>query len=173
MPKESEKFRLKRGFCHITEDAVMITRYEHLQDFTQRSRLSLMLYAISPELFVSAFILYLAYNAFLIENWINVGFMGLLFLLNAYRIVMHFIYSPDNLIKRSEITLVDYKPGIPFITIPQFVIYYETEGKQRKRLLPVAGMLYGKSARTNAMKIMKASGLYNPGDLNEDLLDSA
>lgn len=172
MPQSSTKFRLKKGFCHITDDAVMITRYEHLEDFSQKSRLSLLLYGLSTEILVAGFIAYMAFDRFQTGNWPYVGLMALLFLLNGYRIVMHFLYSSDNLIKRDEISLVEFKKGIPYFIVPQFVIYYESGGKQRKRLLPLAGSLYGKSARTTVMEAMKNSGLYKPGALNEDLLDS-
>lgn len=172
MPTTAQTFRLKRGFCHITNEDILMSRWERVEDFSRSNPLNAMLFGISSELAVMAFIGYFGYQNYTTGNYINVGMMGIFLILAGYRIVHYFLYASDNQIKRADITLVEYKPGIPYLTIPQFVLYYEVNNKQKKRLLPLSGLLYGKSARADAMKIMKDSGLYKPGEQNEDLLDS-
>jgi hypothetical protein len=172
MPITALTFRLKRGFCHITDEDVLMSRWDRVEDFSRSNPINAMIFGISTELIVVAIIGYFGYKSYLIGNYINIGLMGIFLIMAVYRIVHYFLYSSDNQIKREDITLVEYKPGIPYLTIPQFVLYYEVNNKQKKRLIPLSGLLYGKSARVNAMKIMKDSGLYKPGELNEDLLDS-
>lgn len=158
---EKEKiFRTKTGFCHITDDRLILTRDGVTGNFSKvvvgnRITRILAIYGC-----LSIALLYFAYDSYAHGDRATTWLLGFTALYLVYGIVKSRKYSATPIIERKDIQRVTYNGGIPGLTRPRFEVEFNDNGEWRKRLIMLPGTLSGgQSEAHKAVDILTAEKL--------------
>src|SRR5687767_903924 len=133
---ENEKiFKTKTGFCHVTEDKIILTRDGVIGKIAtvavgnSTSRM-LIIYGL-----VSVGLLYFAYDSYVngdTEMSLCAGLIGLYLI---YGVVNSRRNSTSPIIDRKNIKSLNYNPGISGLTRPRFEVEFNDNGQIKRRLI--------------------------------------
>lgn len=160
MDNKINTFRTKTGYCHIQPDKIVLSANSNpLTVFKEPSSRSvfqrLMMYVL-----LSLCLLIQAYTSFVndeIALGVFLGTGGIFFL---YTILVGINNSVTPVIERSAIEKVKFTKAIPWIRRSYFTIFFNENGKIKKRLLIMPGSLTGGVDETKkALEIMTREGL--------------
>lgn len=155
-------FRTKLDFCHILPDRIVFTKdgknAEDVNDIPDGNILIklLTIYGIMAAIFI-----YFAYDNYADGQVIFSALFGLAALYLIYGIAVSTNNSAASVIERNKIKKVVFKKAIPLVTRSRFEVLFEnSEGKIKKRLIMLPGSLTGGKKETEkALKIMREENL--------------
>ena len=155
-----KKFRTKTGFCHVTEDQIILTRNGIIGSVSKTvvgnniARM-LIIYGV-----VSVGLFYFAYDSFLNDKMIEAVFFGLLASYLVYGSIGSLHNSAAPIINRNDIQAVRFIKGIPGLTRSRFEIDFNDQGKPKKRLILLPRSLSGgQEVSQEAIQIMRSENL--------------
>ena len=158
---ETEKtFRTKTGFCHVTEDKIILTRdgvIGKVAKVTVGNNISriLIIYGL-----MSIGLIYFAYVSYVKGDTTTTLFFGLIGLYLIYGIIKSRNNSATPIIERKEIKKVTYNSGTSGLTRPRFEIEFNDNGEIKKRLIMLPGTLAGgQNEADKAVQIMREEKL--------------
>jgi hypothetical protein len=156
----AKAFRTKTGFCHVTDDQIILTRdgvIGNISNVAVGSNISriLLIYGL-----LSIGLIYFAYDSYIKGDTAMTVFFGLIGIYLIYGIIKNRNNSATSVIERRNIKNVTYNPGISGLTRPRFEIEFYDSGQIKKRLIMLPGTLAGQEREKNkAVQIMKAEKL--------------
>lgn len=174
MSEESEYFRVKRDYVHITKDALKIWNDPNLSGFTENNGMARVMFGILARF---AFMTYLIYKYLIVDTQIlasrpySLVFIGILAVVYIAQTIYTLQFSYTNNIPRTSIHSIKYNKGLSFLITSHLIVYFEKNGKQRKRLIVFSGFMGDPKDKQNGLRKLRDAGLYNPGANDEDLLD--
>jgi hypothetical protein len=148
-------FRTKTGFCHITQDGIILTRdgvLGNVAKLTVGNNIAriLIIYGV-----LSVGLLYFAYDNFSHGQFLPATFFGLFGLYLIYGTVTSMNNSATPIIERKDIKRVIFKKAIPGLTRSRFEVEFNENGKIKKRLILLPSSLTGgQDETTKAVQIM-------------------
>jgi hypothetical protein len=153
-------FRTKTGFCHVTEDQIILTRdgvIGSVAKVTVGNSISriLIIYGV-----ISLGLIYFAYDSYIKGGMFVTILFGLLglYLINA--IIKSLNNSATPIIDRKEIKTTKFIKGTSGLTRSRFEIEFNEGGTIKKRLILLPGSLTGgKDETEKALEIMKEEKL--------------
>jgi hypothetical protein len=153
-------FRTKTGFCHVTEDQIILTRDGAIGNAAKVivgnniSRI-LITYGI-----ISIVLIYLAYDSYLKGDTPITIMFGLFVLYLIYGIVKSLNNSATPIIDRKDIRTTKFIKGISGLSRSRFEIEFTEGAKIRKRLILLPGSMAGGADETDkAVEIMREEKL--------------
>jgi hypothetical protein len=155
-------FKTKTGFCHITEEKIILTR-----DGVMGTIASMEVGNNIPKLLItygltSLWLMYCAYNSYLNGDTFEVVIFGLFGLCLVYVIAKSLNNSATPIIDRKDIKTVKFIKGISGLTRSRFEVEFNQKGKIKKRLILLPGSLTdGQNETEKAIKIMTDEKLLN------------
>jgi len=160
MENNTTTFRTKTGYCHVLPDRIILSSSPNpaigAQGVTGKNIMqTLVMYGL-----LSLCLFYQAYNSYE-ENAIHfVVIFSLAGLYLLYVVFTSISNSTAPVIERKAIELVKFSKTIPGITRSHFAVFFNENGKGKKRLILLPGTLAGGIDETAlAVTIMKREGL--------------
>jgi hypothetical protein len=155
-------FKTKTGFCHVTEDKIILTRDGVVGNVSKVvvgnniSRILIIYGLLSPG------VLFFAYNNYLKGDLFAAVLFGLLGLYLIIGIFKSLNNSTTPVIERKDIRSTRLIKGTAGLTRSRFEIEFDEAGKTKKRLILLPGSLTGGQAEAEkAIKIMRSEKLLN------------
>lgn len=149
-------FKTKTGFCHVTDDQIILTRDGVVGSVTKVtvgnniSRILIIYGLISLGLF------YFAYDSYLKGDTITTILFGLLGLYLIYGISKSLNNSATPIIERKDIKTTKFIKGTSGLSRSRFEIEFNEGGKLKKRLILLPGSLNdGQNETEKAVEIMQ------------------
>jgi len=159
--KTEQTFKTKTGFCHITEDKIILTRdgiIGNVAELTTGNKIIrlLIIYGL-----IASLMIYNAYNDFKDENWLFFGLYLIGGIYLTYTVFKSINLSATPIIERNKIKHVEFKPAKKYLTRSYFKVDFEQNiGKIKSRLIMLPGSLNdGTNETEKAIGIMKNAGL--------------
>jgi hypothetical protein len=160
---ETDKtFRTKTGFCHVTNDKIILTRdgvIGNLSKVTVGDNVTriLIIYGL-----LSIGLIYFTYDSYAKGDMATTVFFGLMGLYLIYGIVKSRNHSATPIIERKDIKSVTYNSGTSGLTRPRFEVEFNDNGQIKKRLIMLPGTLAGGQREADkAVQIMRDEKLLN------------
>ena len=175
MTEESVSFKVKRNYVHITEDALKIWNDPSLASFSESDGMARLYLSIFGRLLIIAYFSYkyLIQDSGIIEaRPFSLVFIGILVVVYVAQTVYNLQFSYTNNIPRESIHSITYKKGITLFVASHLIVYFEQNGKQRRRFIPFSGLFGDPNDKKDGLQKLKEAGLYKPGAEDENLLDS-
>ena len=153
-------FRTKTGFCHVTEDQIILTRdgvIGSVAKVTVGNNISriLIIYGL-----ITLGLIYFAYDSCLKGDTFTTILFGLLGLYLINGIFKSLNNSATPIIDRKDIKTTKFIKGTSGLTRSRFEIEFNEYGKTKKRLILLPGSLTGGQDETEkAVEIMKEEKL--------------
>lgn len=159
--KTEQTFKTKTGFCHITEDKIILTRdgiIGNVAELTSGNNITRLLISYG---LIASLMIYNAYNNFKSENWLFFGLSAIAGIYLLYSVFKSINLSTTPIIERNKIKNVKFKPAKKFLTRSYFKVDFEQNvGKIKSRLIMLPGSLNdGTNETEKAVGIMKNAGL--------------
>lgn len=154
-------FRTKTGYCHITEDKLILSTSDNPERAAQeKARNNIVVTLILYGLVGLAFA-YRSYTLFTDQRYFVTALFALAAIVFIINVFVSWERSSTPVIERRSISAVKFKKGIPGLTRPRFDVYFTTpSGKTRKRLILLPGSLSGgKHDSEEALRIMTSEKL--------------
>ena len=149
-------FRTKTGYCHITEDKIILTRdgiIGNLAKATMGNNIArpLIIYGL-----ISLGLFFLAFKSFSEGEKVSANISLILGLLLVVNIIRSFNNSATPVIDRDRIRDIEFKNAITGATRSYFIIHFENDkGDLKRRLILLPGSLTnGKEETQKALQIM-------------------
>jgi hypothetical protein len=153
-------FKTKTGFCHVTEDKIILTRDGVVGNVSKVVVGNNILRILIIYGLLSSGLLFFAYNNYLNGDLFATALFGLLGLYLIIGIFKSLNNSTTPVIERSDIRSLKFIKGITGVTRSRFEIEFDEAGKTKKRLILLPGSLTGGETETeNAIKIMRSEKL--------------
>jgi hypothetical protein len=133
-------FRTKTGYCHITEDKIILTRdgiIGNLSKVTMGNNIArpLIIYGI-----ISLGLFFLAFKSFSKGQKISANISLVLGLLLVVNIIKSFNNSATPVIDRDKIRDIEFKNAITGATRSYFIVHFENDkGAVKQRLILLQG----------------------------------
>jgi len=153
-------FRTKTGFCHVTEDQIILTRdgvIGNVAKVTVGNSISriLIIYGL-----ISLGLIYFAYDSYLKGDTFATILFGLLGLYLIYGITKSLNNSATPIIDRKDIKTTKFIKGTSGLSRSRFEIEFNEGGKIKKRLILLPGsMTGGQNEADKAVEIMRGEKL--------------
>jgi len=153
-------FRTKTGYCHVMLDKILLSANSNpLTVFQAPASVNVMKRLVMYGL-LSLCLIYQCYVSF--RN--NDNFFAFLFggfgLFLFYGIITSINNSSAPVIERKDIEKVQFTKAIPWLRRSYFSIFFNENGKIKKRIIMMPGSLTGGAEETiKALEIMKREGL--------------
>lgn len=155
-----KKFKTKTGFCHIFSDKIILTRDGIIGDIAKFSAGNNIARILIIYCLLSIFLFYQAYNSFLNGNVFISIFLGIMGIYFVYNVLISLNNSATPVIERKNIKTIKFINGTNGITRSRFEVYFQNNGKIKKRLILLPGSLSnGNSETQKAVQLMKEEGL--------------
>lgn len=149
-------FRTKTGYCHITEDKIILTRDGIIGNFskvTMGNNIArpLIIYGL-----IALGLFFLAYKSFSEGQRVSANISLILGLLLVVNIIKNLNNSATPVIDRERIRDIKFKNAITGATRSYFIIHFENDkGDLKRRLILLPGSLTsGKEETQKALQIM-------------------
>lgn len=160
MENNSNTFRTKFGYCHILADRIVLNTSLNPDIVGKAVHNSTIMRSLVMYGLLSLCLIYQAYVSFTSDSLFFGVFFGAGGLLLLYAIVTSFSISTNPVIERAAIEKVEYAGTIPGITRSRFVVFFNENGRRKKRLIMLSGTLTGGIDESQkALEIMKREGL--------------
>ncbi|MGQ2984169.1 phosphoribosylaminoimidazolesuccinocarboxamide synthase [Flavobacterium sp.] len=159
---DTEKtFRTKLGFCHILPDRIVLTNDGNVENVNDTPDGTILVKLLTIYGIMAGVFIYFAYDNYFDGQMFFSALFGLAALYLIYGIAVSTNNSAVSVIQRNAIKKVSFKKAIPFVTRSRFEVLFEnSEGKTKKRLIMLPGSLTGGKGETEkALKIMKDENL--------------
>ena len=159
---DTEKtFRTKFGFCHIIPDRIVLTNDGNVENVNDTPDGTILVKLMTVYGIMAVVFIYFAYDNYIEGQMFFSVLFGAAALYLIYGIAVSTNNSAASVIRRSMIKKVSFKKAIPFVTRSRFEVLFEnSEGKIKKRLIMLPGSLTGGDRETEkALKIMKDENL--------------
>ncbi|MBA4054092.1 MAG: phosphoribosylaminoimidazolesuccinocarboxamide synthase [Marivirga sp.] len=153
-------FKTKTGFCHVTEDQIILTRdgvVGSVAKVTVGNNISriLIIYGL-----ISLGLFYFAYDSYLKNDTVTTVLFGLLGLYLIYGISKSLNNSATPIIERKDIKTTKFIKRTSGLSRSRFEIEFTEGGKIKKRLILLPGsMTNGQEEAKKAVEIMKEEKL--------------
>ena len=159
--KTEQTFKTKTGFCHITEDKVVLTRDGIIGNVAELTTGNSIVRLLIIYGLIAALMIYNAYNDFKNENWFFFGLYLIGGIYLTYTVFKSLNLSATPIIERNKIKNVEFKSAKKFLTRSYFKVNFEqNDGKIKSRLIMLPGSLNdGTNETEKAIEIMKNAGL--------------
>jgi hypothetical protein len=154
------RFKTKTGGCLITPQQIILERQGALgkmsnQLFGNTIQRSLLIYGI-----FGVAVLAVGIWSVTKGDYVTAGFLGLVGAIFLWNVFMSRNNSATALIERSAIRSVEAHPPHPPLTRGYFVIWFQENGKTRRRLIMLPGSMSGGNEEYElALSIMRQPGL--------------
>jgi len=154
------KFKTKTGFCYVLPDRIILTREGVLGKFANAYSGKGVTNSLIIQLILIGVIFYLGFIEYKRENYVSIGFYGMIALILSYGVVTSLNNSGTPVIDRNKIKEVKFKKGAPGATRARFEVFFENEeGKVKKRLILLPGTLsQGEEEADKALALFKSEG---------------
>ena len=154
-------FRTKTGFCHLTDDKIILTRDGVIGNVSKVVVGDNIARILVFYMLLAATLIYLAYNNYQKGDTTVAAIFVLLALYLVYGVVKSRKNTASPIIERKDIKSVAYNPGIRGLTRPRFTVTFVNEhGQMKQRLIMLPGTMSGGQAETKtAVQIMTDEGL--------------
>lgn len=155
-----KKFKTKTGFCHIFSDKIILTRDGIIGDIANLTSGNGIARILIIYCLLSIFLFYQAYNSFLNGHVFISIFLGIIGIYFVYNVLISLNNSATPVIERKNIKTIKFINGTNGITRSRFEVYFQNNGKIKKRLILLPGSLSnGNSETQKAVQLMKEEGL--------------
>lgn len=154
------KFTTKTGFCYVLPDRIILTREGLLGKFANAYSGKGSTKALIIQGVLIGVIIYLGFIEYKRENYVSIGFYGVIALILSYGLFTSLNNSGTPVIDRNKIKEVKFKKGAPGATGDRFEVFFENgEGKIKKRLIILPGSLSkGDKEAEKALSLFKSEG---------------
>ncbi len=161
--KVEEKFKTKKGYCHVLTDKIVLTRdgiIGNVGELTTGKKINRTIVIYS---FVAVISLFNAYKSLMENHWLFFTFQILFGIYMIVSLFKSFELSTTPVIERNRIIDVQFEPERKFLTRSYFKVNFEqNDGKKKSRLIMLPSSLKGGTKETEkALEIMKSAGLIN------------
>jgi len=160
MENNTITFRTKTGYCHIQPDKIVLSansnpitvfKIPSARNVFQR----LMMYSL-----LSLCLLIQAYTSFKNNEIFLAIFLGIGGIFLIYVVIASANNSGSPVVERATIQKVKFTKAIPWIRRSYISVFFNENGKVKKRLIFLPGSLTGGAEETEkALEIMKREGL--------------
>ncbi|WP_299782968.1 phosphoribosylaminoimidazolesuccinocarboxamide synthase [uncultured Formosa sp.] len=159
--KTEQTFKTKTGFCHITEDKIILTRDGIIGNVAELTTGKSIYRILGIYGIMAIFLLYMAYTKIVKEDWIEFAVYCGIGIYLVYSLIKSINLSATPIIERNKIKSVEFKPAKKFLTRSYFKVNFkQNDGKIKSRLIMLPGSLTdGTSETEKAIGIMKNAGL--------------
>ena len=159
--KTEQTFKTKTGFCHITEDKIVLTRDGIIGNMAELTTGNSIVRLLIIYGLIAALMIYNAYGDFKNENWLFFGLYLIGGIYLTYTVFKSINLSATPIIERNKIKNVEFKSAKKNLTRSYFKINFEqNDGKIKSRLIMLPGSLNdGANETEKAIGIMKNAGL--------------
>jgi hypothetical protein len=149
-------FRTKTGYCHITEDRIILTRNGVIGNLSKLAMGNNMARPLIIYGLLSLGLFSLAYKSFSEGEKVSANISLLLGLLLIVSIIKNFNNSATPVIEREKIRDIEFKNAIPGATRAYFIVHFENDnGDLKRRLILLPGSLTnGPKETQKAVEIM-------------------
>lgn len=159
---DAEKtFRTKLGFCHILPDRIVFSNDGNIENVNDTPDGNILIKLLTVYGIMAAIFIYFAYDNYNEGQVMFSALFGFAALYLVYGIAVSTNNSAASVIYRNKIKKVIFKKAIPFVTRSRFEVLFEnSEGKIKKRLIMLPGSLTGGNNETEkALRIMREEDL--------------
>jgi hypothetical protein len=166
--EQERTFKTKTGFCHISDDKIVLTRDGIIGNVSKLTVGNSIQRTLAISGILSFVLFYSAYEGYRQGN----SFEPVFYILIGVVLIINILTSINNsatpIIERTKIRSVHFKKAIWGLTRSRFEVLFEDEnGKLKKRLIMLPGSLTGGDEETEqALKIMAEEGLINEKQLS-------
>ncbi|MCO6146765.1 phosphoribosylaminoimidazolesuccinocarboxamide synthase [Flavobacterium sp. NRK1] len=153
-------FRTKTGYCHVMPDKILLSANSNPHTVFQVPTSGSVMKRLTMYGLLSLCLIYQGYISYRNnDNFFTVLFGGFgLFLL--YVVITSINNSSAPVIERKDIEKVQFTKAIPWLRRSYFSIFFNENGKIKKRIIMMPGSLTGGAEETiKALEIMKREGL--------------
>lgn len=159
--KTEQTFKTKTGFCHITEDKIILTRDGIIGNVAELTTGKSIYRILGMYGIMAVILLYMAYTKLIKKDWIELAMYFGIGAYLLYSMTKSINLSAIPIIERDKIKNVEFKSAKKFLTRSYFKVNFEqNDGKVKSRLIMLPGSLTdGINETEKAIGIMKNAGL--------------
>lgn len=154
------KFKTKTGFCYVLPDRIILTREGLLGKFANAYSGKGNTKALIIQGVLIGVIIYLGFIEYKRENYVSIGFYGIIALILSYGFFTSLKNSGTPVLDKKQIKEVKFIKGASGATRDRFEVFFENEeGKIKKRLIMLPGTLSrGDAEADKALALFKSEG---------------
>lgn len=148
-------FRTKTGFCHVLPDKIILTRDGVIGNLAKVTVGKGMIRILVVYGTLSLLMFYYSYNSFQKGQYFEASFQVLIGIWLCVAIISSRNNSASPVIERIKIRNVKFRKGVPGLTRSWFEVFFDDNGKTKRRMIMLPGSLIGgREATEQAIKIM-------------------
>lgn len=160
-----KRFKTKAGFCHILSDKIVLTKDGIIGNISNKVTGKGVYKTLIIYSGLSIYLLYSSYNKFQNDKVVFGVLHAVLGLFLIYGVIISRNNSATSIIERSTIKETKFIKGRTGLTRSRFEVFFEENGKIKKRLIPLPGSLNNGNAETEeALRIMKEEKIITTND---------
>lgn len=175
MIEESVYFKVKRSNVHITDDALKMWGDSTLAGFKESNGVGVLILGILLRIAVIVYFIFRYFRDVEEITQLRMPFVilvSILLIINLWQIVNMLRFNYTNNIPIAAISHIEYKKRVPLLRAGHIVVHFEKNGSMLKRPFIFSGWFESRENLMDALRKLKAAGLYHVGNEDEDLLDS-